>query len=169
MSGQTRQQQADAESAPHVADSSSLRQVSMTHLVHNSVLSSKQLVHREARQLGQRSPKLWQKVSPAVAGLGQQAEAGDPAISGAVHSAYGQRLAVCCYPAGLALQVALEHWLQPSVQLWRDAHAALSGVYVTCLAFSSGFETGHANADWFCDGRLSFTFFSPDRQANLLP
>lgn len=106
----------------------------MTHLVHNSVLSSKQLVHREARQLGQRSPELWQEVSPAVAGLGQQAEAGDPAVSGAVHSAYGQRLAVCSYPAGLTLQVALEHWLQPSVQLWRDAHAALSGVYVLLLA-----------------------------------
>lgn len=98
----------------------------MTDLVHNAVLGSKQLVHREARQLCQGIPQLWQEVAPAVAGLWQQAEAGDPAVCGAVHGTDGQRLAVCCYPAGLCLQVTLEHGLQARIQFWSKANAVLS-------------------------------------------
>ena len=98
----------------------------MTDLVYNAILGSSKLLHREAWQLRQASLQLWQEVAPAVAGLWQQAEAGHPAVCGAVHGTDGQRLAVCCNPAGICLQVALEHGLQASIQLCSDMHTCLS-------------------------------------------
>ena len=99
----------------HMAVPGSVRQTA--DLVYNAILSSHQFVHREAWQLCQASPQLRQEVAPAVAGLWQQAEAGHPAVCGAVHGTDGHRLAVCCYPAGIGLEVTLEHWLQASIQL----------------------------------------------------
>ena len=70
--------------------------VEPTHLLHSAILSSSELLHREAWQLTQSVAQLWQEVAPAVAGLWQQTEGGDPAVSGSMHCADNHGLAIGC-------------------------------------------------------------------------
>lgn len=68
--------------------------VQLTYLLHSAILSSSKLLHREACQLTQNIAQLWQEMAPAVAGLWQQAEGGDPAVSGSMHCTDDHGLAV---------------------------------------------------------------------------